>query len=172
MMKKLRSLLFLLILVACGNSRSGGSYTTCDNVLVGLVADDVGETVITVEGYDDEVLLWTISTTLTRAEFNEAFLQGTYLSNDEIHELFEYYSEREMEGISLYIAELTNEHVVIAKSYDYIVIDNDELSRIWGVDNFENTVTLSAAIASLEDQDAMCETVAIEDENEEEDEID
>ena len=167
-MKKLCALLLLLFLVACG-SRSGQSYIRCTHVPVGLVAGNVGETVITVQGYDEEILLWAISTTLTRDEFDEAFLQGTYLSDDEIHELFEYYATREMEGVTLYVAELTNEYVTIAKVYDYEIIDVDVLSRIWNVDNFENTVTLSSAIASLEDQNAECvtETIEIDEEDEE-----
>jgi len=152
---------------------SGESLTNCTDIAASLVAGNIGETIIEVHGYEEEILLWTVSTTLTRDEFDEAFLHGTYLSDDEIHELFEYYSQREMEGVTFYIAELTSEHVVIAKVYDYSAIDVDELSRIWGVDNFENTVTLSSAIASLEDQDAVCETIVIEREDDDDaDEVD
>ena len=141
---------------------SGESYTECINVSDSLVANGAGETFITVRGSDEEILLWMINTTLSRDEFEEAFLQGTYLSNDEIHELFEYYSEREAEGVSIHIEEMTREYVSIARTYDYSVVDVNELSRIWGVDNFENTVTLSAAIASLEDQGAECVTEILE----------
>ena len=162
-MKKLCSLFFLLILGACG-SMGGDTYTRCAYVPAGLVADDVGDTVITVKGYDEDILLWTVSTTLTRDEFDEAFSQGVYLSDDEIHELFEYYAQREMEGITFHVDELTNEHIPITKIYDYEVIDDDELNRIWGVDNFENTVTLSSAIASLEDQEAECVLIELEEE--------
>lgn len=171
MVKKSCSLLFLLFLVAC-SSMSGESYTECINVSASLVAGNAGETVVMVRGSDEEILLWTINTTLSRDEFDEAFLQGTYLSNDEIHELFEYYSDREMEGITLHIEEMTREYVTITRTYDYTVVDVSELSRIWGVDNFENTVSLSSAIASLEDQGAQCvtETVEVEDDEADEDE--
>ena len=167
-MKKLCALLLLLFLAAC-DSRSGGSYTRCVNVSAGLVAGDAKETVVTVEGYDEDILLWAVFTTLTRDEFDEAFLQGMYLSDNEIHELFEGYSEQEMEGITIHIYELTSEYVTIAKVYDYTIFDAYELNRIWGVDNFENTVTLSSAIASLEDQNAVCETIELEEEYEEDD---
>lgn len=169
MVKKSWSLLFLLSLVAC-NSMSGESFTECINVADSLVADASGETVVTVRGSDEDILLWTINTTLSRDEFEEAFLQGTYLSNDEIHELFEYYSDREIEGITLHIVEMTREFVTLARTYDYSVVDTDELSRIWGVDNFENTVILSLAIASLEDQGAQCVSEIIEVEIDEADE--
>ena len=157
-MKKLWILLFLLFLTACSLGMSGGSYTRCAEVTSGLAGVDVGQTVIMIQGYDEDILLWTVSTTLTRDEFDEEFLQGMYLSDDEIHELFEAYTQSEVEGITFYISDLSNDFVVITQVYDYSIISTADLNRIWGVGNFEETVTLSAAIAGLEDTGAVCET--------------
>ena len=167
-MKKLCSLLFLLFLVACGLRISGGSYTRCTEITGGLAGVDIGQTVITVQGYDEDILLWTVTTTLTREEFDQEFLHGIYLSDDEIHELFEAYTESEDEGITFYINALNNDYVIISMVYDYAVIA--DLDRIWNVDDFESTVTLSSAIAGLEDHGAICETTEQEAETEEEDE--
>ena len=166
-MKKLGAMLFLLFLVACGGM-SGESYTRCVGVADGLAGIDVGTTVVTVQGYDEEILLWTVHTTLTREELDQEFLQGRYLSDDEIHEWFEMYSQDEVEGVTFYVVELTHEHIVIARVDDYSVISASNLNRIWDVENFEDAITLSAAISGLEDRDATCELVEIEVETEEE----
>jgi len=154
-MKKLYALLFLLFLVAC-DGMSGESHITCNNVAGSLAGPHVGETVVRVQGYDEDILSWRIETTLTRAEFDHEFLHGMYLSNDEIHELFEMYNRSEVAGITFYISELSNNYVVIAKIYDYSAISIPDLNRIWGIDDFEDAVTLSSAIAGLEDQGAVC----------------
>jgi len=160
-MKKLYALLFLLFLVAC-DRMSGESYTRCTNINRGLAGDDVGQTVIMIQGYDEDISLWTVNTTLTRSEFDQEFLHGRYLSDAEIHELFEMYNQSEIEGITFHIADLNNHSVVIAKVYDYSIISVADLSRIWNVDDFEDTVTLSSAIAGLEYQGAECATVPVE----------
>lgn len=166
-MKKFCAGLVLLFLVAC-DRMTGESYTRCVEVAEGLVGSDIGTTMITVQGYDEEILLWTVHTTLTREAFEQEFQQGLYLSDDEIHELFEGYSQQEVEGITFYVTDLTHDDVVIAKVYDYSVISTTYLNRIWDVDNFEDAVTVSSAISGLEDQGAICEIVEIEAETEEE----
>lgn len=156
-MKKLCALLFLLFLAAC-SGMDGESHTTCTNITVGLAGANVGETIVTVQGYDEDILLWTVNTTLTRTEFDQEFLHGMYLSDDEIHELFAIYNQSEVEGITFHIADLNNNYVAIEKVYNYSVISTTDLNRIWGVDDFEDTVTLSSAIAGLEGQGAVCDT--------------
>jgi len=49
----------------------------CANVADSLLVGNIGETVITVQGYDDEILFWTVSTTVTREEFREAYSRET-----------------------------------------------------------------------------------------------
>jgi len=145
---------------------SGESSARCTNISDGLAGDGIGKTVVTVQGYDEAILFWTVETTLTRAEFDERELQDQFLSDDEIHELFELYNQGEAYGITFHIAELNNASVVIAKVYDYSVISVAELNRIWGVDDFEDSVTLSSAITGLEDRGAVCEVEMIEVEEE------
>lgn len=155
-MKIFYTLSLLLFLVAC-NRMSGESYISCTEITEGLTGNNIGQTVITVQGYDEEILIWTVNTTMTRTEFEQEFFQDIHLSDEEIHELFEIYNQEEIYGITSYISELTNNHVVITMIYDYSTISDVDLNHIWGVDDFEGTVTLSTAIAGLEDQGAFCE---------------
>jgi len=155
-MKIFYTLSLLLFLVACSRM-SGESYISCTEITEGLAGNNIGQTVITVQGYDEEILIWTVNTTMTRTEFEQEFFQDIYLSDEEIHELFEIYNQEEIYGITSYISELTNNHVVITMIYDYSIISDVDLNHIWGVDDFEGTVTLSTAIAGLEDQGAFCE---------------
>lgn len=167
MMKKIGAVLCLLFLVAC-DRMSGESYTSCTGIADGLAGVNVGTTEVTVQGYDEEILVWTVYTTLTREELNEEFLNDRYLSDDEIHEWFEMYSETEIDGINFHVSELTNEYIVIAKVYDYSLISTTYLNNVWNVENFEDAVTLSSAIAGLRDQGATCEIIEIVAEIEEE----
>ena len=160
-MKKFYVLLLLLFLVAC-DGMSGKSYITCVEVTEGLVGSGIGQTIITIQGNDEDILVWTVNTAVTRAEFEQEFLQEAYLSDDEIHELFERYSQSVVEGVTSHIDELTNDHVVITMIYDYSMISHNDLNFIWDVDDFENVVTLSSAISGLENQGAVCEIEMIE----------
>jgi len=153
-------LLSLFFLVAC-DRMSGDSYISCSNINPGLAGSGVGASVVTIKGYDEEIILWRLETTLTRAEFDQAFLDGMYLSDAEIHELFAIYNQSEVVGITFQVAELNHQSVVIAKIYDYEVMAATDLNRIWSVEDFEDSVTLSSAIAGLEDQGAVCEVMAV-----------
>jgi len=146
---------------------SGDSHIRCTSIAESLVAGDVGNTVITMQGYNEDILLWTVSTTVTRDEFSEVFSKDIYLSDDEIYEILENYTQNEIEGITFHIAEITGSHIVIRQDFDYSVIDIDELNRLWDVNNFESAVSLSSAIAELENRGAECAVVEIEDENDE-----
>lgn len=153
-------LLSVFFLVAC-DRMSGKSYINCSNINPGLAGDGVGESVITIQGYDETIVLWTLETTLTRDEFEQAFLDGIYLSDAEIYELFAIYNQSEAPGITFHVVDLNHQFIVIAKVYDYEVMVATDLNRIWSVEDFEDSVTLSSAIAGLEYQGADCEIVPV-----------
>lgn len=147
-MKKLAILSLLLFLLAC-NSIEGESSVSCHD----------GATLIRIEGYHDEIVHWTVQTTLTRAEFDETFSQGMYLTDHEIIDLFVQYQS--VVGITAQVIELESDDLVIEINYDYTVIPVAELSRIWGVEDFEDSITLSLAIIGLEEAGMVCEISSI-----------
>jgi len=152
-MKKLSVLFALLFLVACSGIE-GESVTRCED----------GAVVTIIEGYDDAIVRWSVRTTRERAEFDQEFAPDDHLSEDDFIELFAYYNDEGIQGISVGIIELNSEYVVIEVVYDYTVISNTHLSRMWGVDDFEDSITLSMAIAGFEENDIVCEMVNMDDE--------
>jgi len=152
-MKKLAILFVVLFLVAC-NGTEGESITKC--------VDGAIETII--EGYNDEIVRWIVRRTITRAEFDEEFSQDMYLTDDEIVDLFAQYSS--IEGISAQVIELSSNELVVEIIYDYTVIPVAELSRMWGVDDFEDSITLSLAITGLEEENIVCEVSTTPEEEE------
>lgn len=157
-MKKLGFLTIILFLTAC-NRMTGSTITTCFAIDAGLVGDGVGQTMLEIIGRDEEIIIWTVNTTLTRAEFDVEFLDGIYLSDEEIHDLFARYNANVITGAMVLITELTSEIVTITKIYNYENINNEQLSLLWGVDDFSDAVTLSSAIEGLMEQGANCATV-------------
>jgi len=151
-MKKLVILFLLLFLAAC-NPHIGESRMVC------------GGDSIVIESYNDQIRRWTLQRQLTRDEFDAEFSQGMFLTDDEIHELFDQYHS--IAGISTQVVELNSNYLIIAIIYDYTVIPVSELSRMWGVDDFEDSITLSVAISALEEEDINCEPAepATEDED-------
>ena len=150
-MKKLSLLFALLFLVACnGEEASDETITTCRD----------GERVVIIEGFEEEIVRFTVSITLTRSEFNADFLQGAEVNDEDIRMLFSDVNQLD-EGITFRLARLTGEYAVIEMTYDYGMIPSDELAQMWGVPNFEDAITLSAVIASLENGSMQCEIVAV-----------
>ncbi|MCL1990082.1 MAG: hypothetical protein FWG67_04245 [Defluviitaleaceae bacterium] len=150
-MKKLGMLFMSLFLVACSRIE-GESIVSC--------VDDA-TTVMRIEGYDDEILRWTVSTTSSRDEFEQEVLQGVPLSQMEIIHLFARYNQRNSDGILFQIAELNNAYIVMEVVYDYTLIPIETLNSMWHVEDFENDVTLSAAIAGLEEQGLICQVAEL-----------
>jgi len=140
---------------------SGSTLTSCAVVDGGLLRPGVGESIIEIEGFDELIITWTVSTTLTRAEFDDEFLNGIYLSDEEIHDLFARYNPHTITGVIVYISELTDDTVTIARVYNYGGISNEDLSYLWNVEDFAESITLSAAIEGLVEQGAVCNTIEI-----------
>lgn len=161
MIMKLGILVILLFLTGCSRM-TGPTLTSCEGIQAGLVSYGVGETVIIIEGYDEEILTWTVSTTLTRVEFDAEFLHGIYLSDEEIYDLFVRYNPLTITGVVVSV-ETSENHITIHHIYHYHGISDEDLNQLWGVDDFTNDITLSSAIEGLEEQGAVCnpiETIA------------
>ena len=154
-MKKLSVLIILFFLTAC-SGMTGPTVTNCVGVEESLVQSGVGQTVIEIQGYNEDIITWTVSTTLTRAEFDVEFLNGIYLSDEEIHDLFANYNPHTIPGVFVYVSELNADYLTITRVYNYGGMNNEDLSRLWGVDDFSDSVTLSTAIESLEERGATC----------------
>ena len=162
-MKKLSILVVLLFLAGCSDNMTGVTQTTCVDLEMSLVRPGVGETVITIDGDGEDIMFWRVATTLTRAEFDTEFLQGLYLSDDEIHDLFTQYSPSTMQGVIVYVSELNDDYITITQVFDYAGMSLEDLNNLWNVDDFESDVTLSAAIEGLEENGAYCTIIEIED---------
>jgi len=166
-MKKIYVLACLGFLTACngiiGAVASGKTQVTCVDVL-NEVASDATQTTVTIQGEGDKIVSWTRNTTVPRAEFDSNFLQDTHLTDSEIQELFEIYSQGEVAGIEVRISEINHEFVVISRIYDYSQIEPAKLNQIWAVKEFSEEITLNDAISGLQDQGAVCETKALADE--------
>jgi len=160
-MKKLSVLVLLLFLTACSRM-SGPTLTSCVDLAGGLVRPGVGESILEIEGFDETIITWTVSTTMTRAEFNDEFLGDIYLSDEEIHDLFAHYNLHTITGVIIYISELTSDYVTIRRVYNYGGISEDDLNRLWSVEDFNEDVNLSSAIEGLIENGATCTTVEVE----------
>ena len=154
-MKKLFVMAAILFLVACSGGMSGATTTTCTDA-PGVFTS--GETVIIIEGYDEEIRLWTEQTTLTREQLKSYVLEGAHLTDDEIIDMFEFLNSLEIEGSELELVLLDEEEAIIEEISDYTIISNEALSDKWEVDDFEQEIVLSAVIRGLEGQDAVCDT--------------
>lgn len=153
MIKKLFSIIAVLILAACSSRMSGETTTICTDASV-MVTE--GDTVIVIEGYDEEIRTWTVQTTLTREQFKGHVLEGNELTHDEITDMFDYLNTLEADGREFRLVSLSDSEAIMAYVYDYMIIPSEELNIIWNVDDFESEVTLSVAIRGLEDQGAVC----------------
>lgn len=155
MYKKLFVIPVVLFLAACSSRMSGHTTTTCTNASPMI---NSGDTVIVIEGFDEEIVTWTVRTTLTREQFKEHVLEGNDLTDDEIADMFRYLNTLETDGIQLTLASLSDNEAVIEYVYDYTIISSEELNTKWNVEDFEREVTLRAAIRGLEERDAVCNT--------------
>ncbi|MCL1990083.1 MAG: hypothetical protein FWG67_04250 [Defluviitaleaceae bacterium] len=160
-MKKLCMLLVLLFLIACQTVE----VERVDTFIVGASTirciGDAHE-MITIEGYDERILSWTVSMTSSRAEFDQAFLQDVAVSDEEIMQLFSPEDQPDIAGVNFEIAVLNADYVVIELIYDYTVIPVEELNRMWDVEDFENTVTLSSVVSNLAADEMACQLVEVE----------
>ena len=159
-MKKLSILVLLLFLTAC-SKMSGSTLTSCAIIEGGLIDSGVGASIVEIEGFDESIITWTVSTTLTRAEFDAEFLDGIYLSDEEIHDLFARYNPHVITGVMVYISELNEDYITIRQVYNYGGISNEELNLLWNVEDFDKDVTLSRAIAGLTESGATCTTIDV-----------
>lgn len=154
-MRKLLAFLTILFLLACSSGLSGTTTTTCTNAPRVFVEND---TVVIIEGYDEEIRLWTRRITLTREQFIQHMSDDDDITDEEIVEMFDFLNSLKAEGFELVLVSLTDEEVIMEYIYDYSIISDEDLNEIWDVDDFEREVTLSAAIRGLEEQEAICET--------------
>jgi len=150
-MKKWSVLVALLFLVAC-NGMEGETITRCESEAV----------TTTIEGYNDTIVRWVVHTIRDRADLDRDFSPNDYLSENDYIELFTTYSDRGINGIMVSIVEFNDDYVIIEVAYDYTAISNDELSRLWGVDDFADSITLATAIAGFEESGVECVTIAFD----------
>ena len=153
MKKKLLRLTGILslsvILVACGGSRMRGDTTTvCENA-PSTFSGNIGTTVVTIEGTDEDIRTWTERTTFTRDEFN--LLTGEVFTDEEIREEINFIGDRLATGVSLSLVSLDANTVVLDYIYNYDDMSLRDLNTVWQTDDFERSVTLSSAIGGLEE---------------------
>jgi len=154
-MKKLLIIGAVLFLAACSNEMSGETVTVCRTAPSHRmpIATD---TVVTIEGMDEDIIVWTERITVTPSEYSQ-FFWGFELDEDEIREAFEWYANP-VNGIGWRLISLDANTLVFDAIYYYEDIPRSFLNEIWDPYDFENDVTLSSAIRGLEAQDANCQT--------------
>jgi len=155
-MKKLLGLLTLglvFVLSACGGM-SGETTTVCRNAPTHTMSGVTG-TVVTIEGYDEDILTWTERITTTVDVYSNTFVGGLELSEDDIRAIFDDFSTP-VDGTSWHLVSINGNDLVFDVLYNYEEMPLRILNQRWegGFDG----VTLSAAIRGLEDQGANCQT--------------
>lgn len=159
-MKKIIALGFVLFLTACSGIE-GATSTSCTDVENGVAGAGVGTTTVVIESDYEQILQWNVHTSITRAELNSQFLNDVYMTDDEIHDLFATYSVSSMDGVQVVVSEINDDYVTLTQTYNYSLMLEEDLNFLWRVDNFSQDVTLSSAIAGLENQGATCEVMTL-----------
>jgi hypothetical protein len=156
MLKKSFAIVVVLFLAACSSKMSGATTTTCtDASFSSSYLTEVPFGTIIIEGYDEEINVWTERIEQSRSEYIDLYWGGVDPGDEELEEWFATVGEAAIEtGFSWTLFSLDEDAVIHGIVYDYSLIPTSELSEIWGVDDFEKEVTLTAAIAGLEDHTA------------------
>jgi len=154
-MKKLALLMVgvALFLVGCSDEMSGESTTVCRNAPSTLMTTQP-DTVVTIEGMDENILTWTERVTITPLEYGYYFW-GVELSDADIRDIFDLYADP-IDGLSWHIVSLDSNTLVFDAVYHYDLMPVRALNEIWEVDDFHREVTLTGAIGGLEDAGASC----------------
>jgi len=154
-MKKVLVIGVILFLAACSSRMSGETTTVCADAPASL---GLGEAVVTIEGMDENILVWTERTTMTRDEYNQLW-QGIIPTEEDIRAWFDSAAnDTGMQGVTWVLVSVDDETVVTDFIYNYEEMSESDLNLRWETDDFSREVTLTGAIAGLEDQDATCRT--------------
>ena len=156
MLKKLFAIAAVLFLAACSSRMSGETTTVCTDAPSTQIS--IADTVVTIEGMDENILTWTERMSLGRSDYAHYFF-GMELEDEEIQEIFDTLEQTmASSGMSWHLISLDDDTIVVEFVYDYEEMSTNDLNEIWEVDDFEREVTLSAAIAGLEYEAATCTT--------------
>jgi len=161
LMKKIKMLLAIgaiLFLSACSSGISGETTTVCRNVEASRW--DIGTTVITIEGMDEHILTWTERTIFDRDAYNNYFWAGGEPSDEDITGWFDSSASQNLDGVTgvnWNLVALDDNMLVTELIYNYGVMSEEALNRIWETENFEREITLTFAIADLEEAGATCQ---------------
>ncbi|MCL2559453.1 MAG: hypothetical protein FWE07_03100 [Turicibacter sp.] len=145
----------LFVLTACSRGMSGSSVTTCIDA-PSMYRNE--ETIIIIDGYDEDIQTWTVRSIFTREELIAYVTNGEVLTDDEIADMIDYTNSYLSAGFELVLVSLSQDEAIIEYVYDYTVISAEHLSERWDVEDFEREITLSDAIRGLESQEALCTT--------------
>jgi len=160
-MKKLLIIgaVLVLLLAACSSRISGETTTVCENT--GVSPWGIGETTVTIEGMDEDILIWRVEVIFDREEYNNQFWGGMEPTDADITQWFDSPESQNLEGINgvnWYLVSLDDDTLVTEIVYYYEEMSEGDLNNAWDVDSFEREVTLSGAIGGLEDEGATCQT--------------
>ena len=163
-MKSMKKLLMLgmlgivLFLGACSSRMSGETTTVCTSAPSTQVSrQEIVETVVTIEGMDEEILMWTERMVFDRDDYLQYFFQMD-LTDEEIRDIFDTLEHVMGDGLSWHIISLSEDTIELEFVYNYEEMSISDLNYVWGTDNFEREVTLTGAIAGLEEEGAVCQT--------------
>ena len=146
----------ILFLAACSSRMRGESTTVCTNApsTLGLV----GETTVTIEGMDETIVTWTERTVMNRDIYNQLW-QGVTPTDEDIREWFDGpMNNTGMQGVYWVLVSVDANTVVTDYIYYYEQISERDLRSIWATANSISEITLTSAIAGLEELgNATCE---------------
>jgi len=156
MLKKLFAFGVVLFLAACGEGISGATITTCtDASLSSSSVTSVSVGTVIIDGYDEEIRLWTERIEQNRHQYVASHWDGEDPGDDVIEDWFAAVGEADAElGIVWTLVSLDEDTIIHEVIYDYSLIPEAELNEAWNVDDFDDEVTLTTAIIGLESRDA------------------
>ena len=123
---------------------------------------NIGSTVITIEGMDENIVTWTERTIFNRNEYSNLFWPAEEEPTDEA--IRDWFSSPESQnlngitGINWYLRMIDDDRLVTELVLNYGLIPEEELNRIWETDNFQREITLTYAINDLEEAGGICQT--------------
>jgi len=148
----------LALLAGCASRMSGSTTTVCEDAPSTLSTSASGvETVVTIEGYDEDIIIWTEHTTFDRETYERYFWRTTGLLDTDIQAWFNSSQNNSPAGMTWNLVSVGEDTVVTELIYDYTELTDATLRQMWpGVTDFEREVTLTSAIAGLESRGANC----------------
>lgn len=152
----LLALFVMFILSACQGSRMSGQTTTvCVNAPSTI--GGIGETIVTIEGDDEQIIRWIEQTTFDRLEYESYFWGGYEPTEEDIRNWFEGPMNQAPDGISWALTYISETVIKATLTYDYLTLDEATLNDIWQTQNFFEDVSVSSAIAGLREDGATCD---------------